>query len=96
MAIIEAENLRKEYGDVVAVEDLRIVFHGGLDTQQVLPFGTEETVREAVGNLVSVMNRDGGYIFAAAHNIQPDVPPENVIHMFRTAREAGNGQAGSD
>ncbi|MFO7612431.1 MAG: uroporphyrinogen decarboxylase family protein [Clostridia bacterium] len=77
------ERLKKEFGG-------RVVFHGGLDTQQVLPFGTEETVRAAVYELVEAMNRDGGYIFAAAHNIQPDVPPENVVHMFRAARAAGN------
>ena len=80
--MMDPEKLKKEFGG-------RIVFHGGLDTQEVLPFGTEETVREAVKKLISTMNRDGGYIFAAAHNIQPDVPPENVIHMFKAAREAG-------
>ncbi len=74
--------LKKEFGS-------RITFHGGLDTQEVLPFGTEETVKEAVNKLISTMNNEGGYIFAAAHNIQPDVPPENVIHMFRAARNAG-------
>lgn len=80
--MMEPERLKKEFGD-------KIVFHGGLDTQDVLPFGTEDTVREAVDTLISTMNNNGGYIFAAAHNIQPDVPPENVVHMFRAAREAG-------
>jgi uroporphyrinogen decarboxylase len=65
----------------------RIVFHGGLDTQTVLPFGSRESIEESVNNLLSVMEKDGGYIFAAAHNIQEDVPPENVIHMFETARK---------
>jgi uroporphyrinogen decarboxylase len=80
--MMSPERLKKEFGS-------RIVFHGGLDTQDVLPFGTEETVREAVEKLISTMNANGGYIFAAAHNIQPDVPPENVIHMFKAARAAG-------
>jgi len=80
--MMDPERLKKEFGS-------KIVFHGGLDTQEVLPFGTEETVREAVNKLISTMNKDGGYIFAAAHNIQPDVPPENVMHMFKAAREAG-------
>ena len=74
------ELLKNEFGN-------RIVFHGGLDTQSVLPFGTEETIKNAVYDLLSVMSRNGGYIFAAAHNIQEDVPPENVIHMFLAARE---------
>jgi len=80
--MMNPERLKREFGD-------RIVFHGGLDTQDVLPFGTEETVKTAVDKLISTMNNDGGYIFAAAHNIQPDVPPENVIHMFKAARKAG-------
>ncbi len=80
--MMNPERLKREFGD-------KIVFHGGLDTQDVLPFGTEETVKTAVDKLISTMNNDGGYIFAAAHNIQPDVPPENVIHMFKAARKAG-------
>lgn len=63
-----------------------IVFHGGLDTQAVLPNGTRETVTKAVGDLLSVMQPGGGYIFAAAHNLQGDVPPENIITMFKAAR----------
>ena len=35
---------------------------------------------------VGIMNRDGGYIFAAAHNIQEDVPPQNIVYMFEEAR----------
>ena len=81
--MMDPARLKKEFGD-------SIVFHGGLDTQEVLPFGTEETVKAAVNELISTMNVDGGYVFAAAHNIQPDVPPENVIHMFKAAREAGS------
>lgn len=80
---MEPDLLKKKFGK-------RIVLHGGLDTQKTLPFGTEETVKKAVNELISVMNKNGGYIFAAAHNIQPDVPPENVIHMFKAARTAGN------
>lgn len=73
------QSLKEKYGD-------QIVFHGGLDTQQVLPFGTENTIRSAVESLVQTMAPGGGYIFAAAHNIQEDVPPENVVAMFRAAR----------
>lgn len=63
-----------------------IVFHGGLDTQAVLPNGTQESVTRAVNDLLDVMQPGGGYIFAAAHNLQADVPPENIITMFRAAR----------
>ena len=80
--MMNPEKLKREFGD-------KIVFHGGLDTQDVLPFGNEKTVKVAVEKLISTMNRNGGYMFAAAHNIQPDVPPENVIYMFEAARKAG-------
>ncbi len=79
---MEPALLKKTFGD-------DIVFHGGLDTQAVLPFGNRESVEAAVEGLVSTMNENGGYVFAAAHNIQEDVPPENVVHMFKAARKAG-------
>lgn len=79
---MEPENLKKTYGD-------RIVFHGGIDTQEILPFGTKESIEEVVRNTVGIMNRDGGYIFAAAHNIQEDVPPQNIVYMFDEARKTG-------
>jgi uroporphyrinogen decarboxylase len=65
----------------------RIVFHGGIDTQSILPYGTTESIQSAVRDTIRIMNDSGGYIFAAAHNIQEDVPPENLVCMFRTARE---------
>ena len=77
---MEPKRLKESYGD-------QIVFHGGLDTQVVLPFGTKESVEKAVYDTINIMNRGGGYIFAAAHNIQEDVPPENVAYMFDAARK---------
>lgn len=76
---MQPARLKREYGK-------KIVFHGGLDTQHVLPDGTEDTIRTAVNDLLNVMQPDGGYIFAAAHNLQGDVPPENIVAMFRAAR----------
>lgn len=78
-APMQPSRLKADFGS-------RIVFHGGLDTQSVLPGGTKESVAEAVNNLLDVMQPGGGYIFAAAHNLQADVPAENIIAMFRAAR----------
>lgn len=78
-AFMNPENLKSNWGD-------KIVFHGGLDTQEVLPFGTKETVEKTVKETIDIMNRNGGYIFAAAHNIQEDVPPQNLVYMLDTAR----------
>lgn len=74
--------LKETYGE-------RIVFHGGIDTQQLLPFGNKMSIEESVKDTIQIMNRNGGYIFAAAHNIQEDVPPENVVYMFEAARKYG-------
>ena len=67
-----------------------MVFHGGIGTQQELVSGTKESIEEYVSNVISIMNADGGYILAAAHNIQEDVPPENIVHMFEAARKYGS------
>ncbi|MHB9035521.1 MAG: uroporphyrinogen decarboxylase family protein [Armatimonadota bacterium] len=63
-----------------------IVFHGGLDTQEVLPSGDAKHIGNAVENLLDIMHpwTDGGYIFAPAHNIQVDVSPGSIAHMYDT------------
>lgn len=72
--------LRAAYGG-------RIAFHGGLDTQAELPQGTSDTVTKAVRRLLDgIQAHKGGYVFAAAHNLQGDVPPQNITAMFRAAR----------
>ena len=78
--LMSAGSLKKSYGK-------QICFHGGIDTQKILPFGTEEDVKKEVKGVIDIISKDGGYIFAAAHNLQKDVPPENVIAMFKAARE---------
>jgi uroporphyrinogen decarboxylase len=75
-------NLKDTFGD-------KIVLHGGIDTQHLLPNGTRQSIEEGVHEAIEVLNEGGGYIFAAAHNIQEDVPPENVIYMFQAARKFG-------
>jgi uroporphyrinogen decarboxylase len=79
---MQPENLKKTHGN-------RIVFHGGIDTQEILPFGTKESIEKTVSETVDIMNRDGGYIFAAAHNIQEDVPPQNLVYMLEAAKKFG-------
>lgn len=78
--LMSAGSLKKSYSK-------QICFHGGIDTQKILPFGTEEDVKKEVKGVIDIISKDGGYIFAAAHNLQKDVPPENVIAMFKAARE---------
>ena len=73
-------NLRDTYRN-------RIVFHGGLDTQEILPKCSPEQVAEEVRKLIDVFKPEGNYIFAAAHNIQTDVSAENIDAMFTAAKK---------
>ena len=73
---MDALQLKREYG-----RDLTF-WGGGCDTQFILPSATPEQVREHVQQQVSILARGGGFVFQQVHNIQADVPPENIIAMF--------------
>jgi uroporphyrinogen-III decarboxylase len=83
-ANMEPERLMREFGG-------RIVFWGGgCDTQHVLPKGTVEEVRAHVRHNLEVFGvGDGGYVFTQVHNIQQNVPVENVEAMFAAAYAFG-------
>ncbi len=68
-----------------------ICFWGGAcDTQHTLPHGTPEQVREETKRRIGDLAPGGGYVFSTVHNIQADVPPENLAAMYETfAAEAG-------
>ena len=66
----------------------RIVFWGGgIDTQGILPHGTPGQVRDDVRRNVEVLAQGGGYVFNTVHNIQSDVPPENIMAMWEALQE---------
>ena len=68
----------------------RIAFHGGVDNQRVLPFGTPQEVEAEVVQLLTTLASDGtGYILAPCHNVQAITPVENVIRMYDAARLYG-------
>ena len=85
------EALARRFGPGAAASDgRRIAFHGGIDNQEVLPFGSEADVRLEVERCVETLGADGtGYVIAPCHNIQPNTPVENVIAMYDAARDAG-------
>lgn len=64
----------------------RLAFHGGLSTQRTLPFGTPEEVRNESRRLLR-LGREGGYIFGPAHDVEGDVPLENMLAMIETAHD---------
>jgi uroporphyrinogen decarboxylase len=57
-----------------------------VDVQQLLPRATPQEVGEAVAELVAVLGRDGGYVVAPAHEIQDDVPAENILAWVETLK----------
>jgi uroporphyrinogen decarboxylase len=69
----------------------RLAFHGGLSTQKTLPFGTVEDVQAEVRRLLE-LGREGGYIFAPAHDVEGDVPLENMLAAIELVQQ----QAGYD
>ncbi len=64
----------------------RLAFHGGLSTQKTLPFGSVADVRREVRALLE-LGRDGGYIFAPAHDVEGDVPLENMLAAIELVQE---------
>jgi uroporphyrinogen decarboxylase len=67
----------------------QIAFHGGLDIQGVLPFGSPDEVRAATERLLVVMSLGGGYIFGPSQELQPDVPVANILAMYAACRDLG-------
>lgn len=81
-AKMDTKGLKKEFGNEIS-------FLGAIDTQRVLPFGKPQEVKEEVKRRIDDLAPGGGYILASVHNIQADVPPENIITMYETAKEYG-------
>ncbi len=80
---MEPERLKREYG-----KDL-VFWGGGVDTQNTLPFGTPEDVYREVRTRIDVLNAGGGFVFNSIHNIQANVPLENVEAMFKALKDSG-------
>ena len=81
-AIGDTASLKERFGQ-------RVSFWGAIDTQHVLPHGTVGDVRAEVRRRIRELGPGGGYVLAAVHNIQPDVPPQNIVAMAQAAREHG-------
>lgn len=78
---MDAHLLKEKYGD-------RLVFWGGgVDTQQTLPYGTPDQVREQVLERLKILSQGGGYVFAPIHNVVAKTPVENLIAMYEAVRE---------
>ena len=60
---------------------------GGADTRRVLPRGTPQEVKDHVRRNIEAFAPGGGFVFATAHNMLPDVPPENIVAMYEAVDE---------
>jgi uroporphyrinogen decarboxylase len=75
---MDTKYLKERYGD-------RLCFLGAIDTNKVLPEGSVQDVRDEVKRRIEDLG-PSGYILAAVHDIQADVPPQNVIEMYKYAK----------
>ena len=75
--------LKQKYG-----QDL-VFWGGGVDTQRILNTGTPKAVKESVRRNIQALVPGGGFVFAAVHDIQSDVPPENIVAMWEAWSEYG-------
>jgi uroporphyrinogen decarboxylase len=60
-----------------------------VDTQHILPNGTPEQVKEDVKRNIEALAPGGGFVFSTVHNIQAEVPPQNIMAMIEALRENG-------
>ncbi len=80
---MDPQELKREFG-----RDL-VFWGGGVDTQQILGTGTPQQVRHDVRRNVEALAPGGGFVFAAVHDIQANVPPENIVAMWEACRDFG-------
>ena len=80
---MDPRKLKEEFG-----RDL-VFWGGGVETQGVLLYGTEEEVRRQVRERINILGPGGGFVFNQVHNILPDVPPSNVVAAYQEAQKYG-------
>ena len=73
---MDSRTLKKKYGDKL------VFWGGGVDTQGVFAFGTPSQVKQQVITQCEILNNNGGFVFNTVHNIQANVPFENVVAML--------------
>ncbi len=78
---MDPKKLKDEYGKDITF------WGGGIDTQKTLPLGTPKEVKEEAKKLIDIFSPGGGFIFAAVHNIQANVPVENIVAIIEVIQD---------
>jgi len=81
---MDREGLARDFGKSV-------VFHGGVDNQQTLPFGTADDVKREVAENIRIFRKGKGYVVAPCHNIQPNTPTANILALYEAVHENAAG-----
>ncbi len=75
-AAMDPQNLKDRFGDKITF------WGGGIDTQKTLPFGAPDDVRREVARRIEIFSPGGGFVFNSVHNIQANIPVENLLAMY--------------
>ena len=79
---MDPERLKREFGGDI------VFWGGGIDTQKTLPFGTPDEVYEETRKNIELFGDGGGFVFNSVHNVQSNVPMENLLAMFQALNDA--------
>ncbi len=81
---MDPETLKREFGKDITF------WGGGCNTKSVLNRATPDEVYNYCRRMIDIFNKDGGFVFNQEHNIMPDVPPENILAMYRAVKDSAN------
>ena len=80
---MDPRQLKARFGDGI------VFWGGGVDTQHTLPFGTPQQVRAEVAERIAIFAPGGGFVFNTIHNVQAQIPVENLLALYETVRARG-------
>lgn len=79
---MDPQILKREFGKDITF------WGGGCNTRSILNYGKPQEVYEYSRRMIDIFSKDGGFVFNQEHNIMPDVPPENIVAMYKAVADA--------
>lgn len=71
--------LKNDFGD-------KLVFWGAIDSTRLLVSGDPNDIRKKINETIGILGKNGGYVLSASHNIQADIPSENIIKLYESIK----------